>query len=116
MAPIKKRPYMRSNHKPKQRRRKPKISELVYKFLMPDDDKEDERAASRTTETQKCRFCKLRKRHEVLDSMNSRITGSTAKKRKDASKNARIHRVKRHRTSRDQTLSACIEKCSRGEG
>ncbi|CAK9822351.1 hypothetical protein ANTRET_LOCUS899 [Anthophora retusa] len=116
MAPIKKRPYMRSNHKPKQRRRKPKISELVHKFLMLDDDKEDDTAASRNTETQKCRFCKLRKRHEVLDSMNSRTTGSTAKKRKDTSKNARIHRVKRHRTSRDQTFSACIEKCSRGEG
>ncbi|CAK9808043.1 hypothetical protein ANTPLA_LOCUS5611 [Anthophora plagiata] len=116
MAPIKRRPYMRSNHKSKQRRRKPKISELVHKFLMLDDGIEDETVASRTTEAQKCRFCKLQKRHEVLDSMNSRTAGSTAKKRKDASKNARIHRVKRHRTSRDQTLSACIEKCSKGEG
>ncbi|CAK9808045.1 hypothetical protein ANTPLA_LOCUS5611 [Anthophora plagiata] len=82
---------------------------------MLDDGIEDETVASRTTEAQKCRFCKLQKRHEVLDSMNSRTAGSTAKKRKDASKNARIHRVKRHRTSRDQTLSACIEKCSKGE-
>ncbi|KOX75886.1 hypothetical protein WN51_12316 [Melipona quadrifasciata] len=116
MARIKKRPHARSHHKMKLRR-KPNISELVYKFLSLGGSKEDAREALRNYNITKCQFCKrLKRREEVLDCPNSRPGGSMANKRKDTTRNSKVHRVKRRQTSRDQTLSSCMHKSSGGEG
>ncbi|KAK1132860.1 hypothetical protein K0M31_014228 [Melipona bicolor] len=116
MARIKKRPHARSRHKMKLRP-KPNISELVYKFLSLGGSKEDAREALRNYNITKCQFCKrLKRREEVLDCPNSRPGGSMANKRKDTTRNSKVHRVKRRQTSRDQTLSSCVHKSSGGEG
>ncbi|XP_029041330.2 pre-mRNA-splicing factor 38B-like [Osmia bicornis bicornis] len=115
MAPVKRRPQTRSNHK-KGRRRKPNISELVYKYLNLDDGKQGGEKASENYGG-KCSFCKLQKRREeVLDSLDSRNTKNMANKRKDSSRNSKLRRVKRRPTTRDQTLSSCMHKSNGGEG
>ncbi|KAK9309465.1 hypothetical protein QLX08_000937 [Tetragonisca angustula] len=116
MARIKKHPHARSHHKMKLRR-KPDISELVYKFLSLGGSKEDAREALRNYNITKCQFCKrLKRREEVVDCPNSRPGGSMANKRKDTTRNSKVRRVKRRQTSRDQTLSSCMHKSSGGEG
>lgn len=98
------------------RRRKPNISELVYKYLNLDDGKQDGEKASENYGG-KCSFCKRQKRRgEVLDSLDSRNIKNMANKRKDSSRNSKLRRVKRRPTTRDQTLSSCMHKSNVGEG
>nr|XP_012137325.1 PREDICTED: arginine/serine-rich protein PNISR-like [Megachile rotundata] len=115
MAPVKRRPQTRSNHK-KVRRRKPNIPELVYKYLCLGDGKESRENAAENY-IRKCRFCKRQKHpREVLDSPDSRSIKNMANKRKDSTRNSKLHRVKHRSTNKDQTLSSCMHRSSGGEG
>ncbi|CAL7950056.1 unnamed protein product [Xylocopa violacea] len=115
MAPVKRCPHTRS-HQMKLRRRRPNISELVYKYL-GESVKEGGAKASRNCDGAKCRFCNRPKpREEVLNSLDSRAGRGMANKRKESAKNSKIHRVKRRQTSREQTLSSCMQRATGGEG
>ncbi|XP_076762784.1 uncharacterized protein LOC143430402 [Xylocopa sonorina] len=115
MAPVKRRPHTRS-HQMKLRRRRPNISELVYKYLS-ESVKEGGAEASRNCDGAKCRFCSRPKpREEVLNSLDSRAGRGMANKRKESAKNSKIHRVKRRQTSREQTLSSCMHRTTSREG
>ncbi|KZC06540.1 PREDICTED: serine/arginine-rich splicing factor 11-like [Dufourea novaeangliae] len=117
MANVKRRPRARSHHKIKGRRRKPNISELVYKFLSLGGNQRDKRTYD--AHDPQCTLCRPRKRrNELLESLNSRVTHARnmTNKRRESSKNSKMHRVKRRRTSKDPNRSACMCKRSTGEG
>ncbi|XP_017890104.2 uncharacterized protein DDB_G0283697, partial [Ceratina calcarata] len=99
-------------------RRKPKISQLVCEYLNLGKGKEGIVRRGALASPGRCRFCNRAKapREEVLDSVDSRATNRMANKRKDSSRNSKVHHAKRRPTPRDQSLSSCMHKVAKGEG
>nr|XP_012216540.1 PREDICTED: uncharacterized protein LOC105668658 [Linepithema humile] len=96
------------------RRRKPNIPELVFKFLVADQAARD---TKRTLATD-CRCGQEKYRDEVVESADiPRIAGKSMGYgvRKDSDRVAKSHVTKRRPTSKDLPISF-LQKCVGGEG